>query len=83
MSRGLKKLAEKKVAYDDAMRQQPPSQNRKSKPRWIRHTWDQKTDSLVTKWEPGFFPRRNADWHREGSIDEIEQRENAGQRSLF
>lgn len=82
MNMKLTKTAAKKAAYDDAMRQQPESK-RPSKERWVRHTWCEKTDSLKTQWQPGFFPRCGPEWHREGSLDEIEQRENAGQRSLF
>ncbi|MQX11804.1 hypothetical protein [Sinorhizobium fredii] len=53
-----------------------------SKARWVKHTWDEKTDSLKTHYWPAAFPGAKG-WHREGSLDEIEQRENAGQRSLF
>lgn len=83
MSRGCKKLNAKKLAYTAVMRQQVSGKDRQSKTRWIRHTWDEKTDSLVTRSAPGFFPRASQHWHREGSLDEIEQRENAGQREMF
>lgn len=80
MAKRVTKRELKQVAYDETMKSQPA---KASKARWIKHSWDEKTDSLRTQWEPGFFPRRGPDWHRQGSIDEIEQRENAGQRSLF
>lgn len=47
-----------------------------------KHTWCEKTDSLRTHYWPAAFPGAKS-WHREGSLDEIEQRENAGQRSFF
>lgn len=49
--------------------------------RWVRHTWDRAKDQLVTEYATGRQP--GSDWHREGSIDEIEQRENAEQREMF
>lgn len=79
--RGFKKLAAKQVAYAEAMKEQP-TKPKASKGRWVRHTWDEKTDSLKTQYWPAAFPGAKG-WHREGSLDEIEQRENAGQRSLF
>ena len=50
--------------------------------RWVRHSWDRARDQLVTEYAAGRQPDE-PDWHREGSIDEIEQRENAGQREMF
>ncbi|OHV83633.1 hypothetical protein [Rhizobium sp. LCM 4573] len=82
MTRGSKKSAAKQVAYAEVIKGQRTTAKR-SKARWIKHSWDEKTDSLVTQWTPGFFPRASSHWHREGSIDEIEARENAGQRSMF
>lgn len=82
MAKRVAKAAAKLAAYEDVMKVQP-TKPKASKARWINHSWDQKTDSLRTRWEPGFFPRRGPDWHREGSLDEIEQKENAGQRDLF
>jgi hypothetical protein len=78
----MKKLAAKRAEYDQAMRQQPEAK-RQSKPRWVKHVWDEQTDTLKTSRWPGCFPYPGKNWHREGSLDEIEQRENAGQRSLF
>lgn len=82
MTRGSKKLAAKRVAYEETIASQS-TKAKISKPRWIKHTWDDKTDTLRTHWQPGFFPRASPHWHREGSLDEIEQRENAGQREMF
>ncbi|MDX0164397.1 hypothetical protein GOC43_21325 [Sinorhizobium meliloti] len=81
MTKRATKAAFKRAAYEETMKSQP-AKAKASKARWIKHSWDEKTDSLRTQWVPGFFPAK-AGWHREGSIDEIEQRENAGQRSLF
>lgn len=92
MSNRTTKLAAKRAAYEEAMRQQPaardrqqkPSQNRKqSNARWVRHRWSNETDSVKTLRLPACWPDPGKEWHREGSLDEIEQRENAGQRSLF
>jgi hypothetical protein len=80
MAKRVTKAAIKQAAYDETMKSQ--SKAKASKARWIKHSWDEKTDSLRTHWAPGFFPAK-AGWHREGSIDEVEARENAGQRSLF
>jgi len=80
MTKRVAKAAAKQAAYEDTMRS---ASAKVSRARWIRHSWDAQTDSLRTEWEPGFFPQRGPDWHREGSLDEIEQKENAGQRSLF
>lgn len=82
MAKRATKATAKLAAYEDVMKAQP-TKSKASKARWIRHSWDAKTDSLRTEWEPGFFPQRGPDWHREGDLDEIEQRENAGQRELF
>lgn len=79
MARQTTKAAAKQAAYDDVMKSRPKA----SIPKWVQHSWDDKTDSLRTQSKPGFFPRPSADWHREGSLDEIEQRENAGQREMF
>ncbi|MDX1216329.1 hypothetical protein GOL99_12365 [Sinorhizobium medicae] len=81
MTKRATKAAFKRAAYEETMKSQP-AKAKASKARWIKHSWDEKTDSLRTQWVPGFFPAK-AGWHREGSIDEIEARENAGQRSLF
>jgi hypothetical protein len=76
-------------AYEGVMRQQPAASNRIQKPgmnraaRWVKHVWDPAADTLKTSWIPGFMPRPSSAWHRQGSIDEVEARENAGQRSLF
>lgn len=80
MSKRATKAAAKQAAYEETMKARPKA--KASKARWIKHSWDEKTDSLRTQWVPGFFPAK-AGWHREGSINEIEARENAGQRSLF
>ena len=77
------KTEAKRQAYNAAIRIQPKASNRQANPRWIRHRWSDEQDRLISRWMPGAMPRPGLDWHREGSIDEIEQRENAGQRSLF
>ena len=79
----VSKTEAKRQAYNAAIRIKPAAQNRKAKPRWIRHTWSNEQERLVSRWMPGAMPRPGLDWHRQGLIDEIEQRENAGQRSLF
>ncbi|WP_221166997.1 hypothetical protein [Rhizobium lentis] len=81
MPKRATKVAIKRAAYEKTMASQP-TKAKVSKARWIKHSWDEKTDTLRTQWQPGFFPAK-AGWHREGSIDEIEQRENAGQREMF
>jgi hypothetical protein len=49
--------------------------------RWLKHGWDCEQDCLVTEYA---LERQSAPgWHREGSLDEIEARENAGQREMF
>ena len=80
MSKRATKAAAKQAAYEETMKSQPKA--KASKARWVKHQWDDKTDSLRTLWVPGFLPAK-AGWHREGSIDEIEARENAGQREMF
>lgn len=75
----MRKAALKRAAFDEAMKEQPKETN---KARWIRHVWCETTDSLKTQyWLPAFPGAKG--WHREGSLNEIEQRENAGRRSLF
>ncbi len=49
---------------------------------WRKHGWDRAKDRLVTEAAVGRQPD-GPGWHRQGSIDEIEARENAGQRELF
>lgn len=49
---------------------------------WLRHSWDREKDRLVTEASVGRQPDEPG-WYRKGSIDEIEQRENAGQREMF
>jgi hypothetical protein len=81
MARRVTKAAAKQAAYEDTMRSQP-TKTKASAARWVRHVWCDKTDSLKTSYWPTAFPGAEG-WHREGSLDEIEQKENAGQRSLF
>jgi hypothetical protein len=81
MAKRVTKAAIKKAAYEETMKSQPAKPKR-SQARWVKHTWDEKNDRLKTSYWPAAFPGAKG-WHREGSIDEIEQRENAGQRSLF
>lgn len=50
--------------------------------RWVRHSWDRLQDRLVTEYATGRQPP-DGGWYREGSIDEVEQKENAGQREMF
>jgi len=82
MSR-ITKTEAKRQAYNDAIRIQPKASNRQKKPRWVRHTWSDEQERLLSRWMPGAMSRPGVDWHREGSLDEIEAKENAGQRSLF
>lgn len=81
MTRGVKKVAAKQAAYAETMKAQP-TKAKASKARWVKHSWNEKTDSLKTRYWPAAFPGARG-WHREGSLDEIEQRENAGQREMF
>lgn len=83
MSRQITKTEAKRQLYNDAIRIQPKTSNRQAKPRWIRHTWSEEQERLLSRWITGAMPRPGLDWHREGSLDEIEAKENAGQRSLF
>ncbi|RVP48124.1 hypothetical protein [Sinorhizobium medicae] len=82
MAKRVTKAAIKRAAYYDAMKVQP-TKSKTSKARWIQHSWVEKAGRLPTQGQPGFFPRASQHWHREGSIDEIERRENAGQREMF
>lgn len=50
--------------------------------RWVRHSWDRVQDQLVTEYATGRQPPDRG-WYREGSIDEIEAKENAGQREML
>ncbi len=81
MSKRVTKAVAKQAAYEETMKAQPTKKTAAA--RWIRHSWDETADSLRTQREPGFFPRRGPDWHREGTLEEIEARENAGQREMF
>lgn len=49
---------------------------------WVKHSWSRAQDCLVSERVIGQRPPEPG-WHREGSLDEIEQKENAGQRELF
>ncbi|OCW56304.1 DNA cytosine methyltransferase [Hoeflea olei] len=49
---------------------------------WLRHSWDRAKDRLVTEAAVGRQPDEPG-WYRQGSIQEIEARENAGQREMF
>jgi hypothetical protein len=80
MSKRVTKAAVKKAVYDDVMKGQPKSA---SAPRWVWHRWDHERDRLRTTGWIGSIPRPTPDYHREGSIQEIEQRENAGQKEMF
>ncbi|MFT4163426.1 hypothetical protein [Shinella sp.] len=81
MAKRVTKLELKQTAYAEVMKAQP-AKPKASKARWVKHSWDEKTDSLKTRYWPAAFPGARG-WHREGSLDEIEQRENAGQREMF
>ncbi len=85
MSRRAEKAAEKQAAYDVAMAAKPRLSTDKStrRPRWVTYWWDKGKDCLVRRTWIGAVPRPGPTWHREGSIDEIEARENAGQREMF
>lgn len=50
--------------------------------RWVKHSWDRARDCLLSERAVGRRPSEPG-WYREGSLDEIEQRENAGQREMF
>lgn len=49
---------------------------------WLKHGWDREKDQLVTEAAVGRQPDEEG-WYRQGTLDEIEARENAGQRELF
>jgi len=49
--------------------------------RWVKHSWDRQQDCLVSEYVVG--RQSGPGWYREGSLDEIEARENAGQKELF
>ena len=85
MSKRATKAAANQAAYDAAMAAKPQKSADKStrRPRWVRYSWDREKDCLMRRTWIGAVPRPGPDWHREGSIDEIEARENAGQMSLF
>lgn len=68
-----------KRATDEAIEKAQP---KLTGTRWVKHSWDREHDQLVTEYANGRQPP-DGDWYREGSIDEIEQRENAGQQELF
>lgn len=82
MSRGSKKLAAKRAAYEDVMKEQPEAK-RTSKARWVKHEWSDAAQKVMTLALPACWPNPGKNWNREGSLDEIEARENAGQISLF
>ncbi|WP_142627957.1 hypothetical protein [Rhizobium sp. P007] len=81
MAKRATKAAAKQAAYEETMTGQTTTAKR-LKARWVKHTWCEETDSLKTRYWPAAFPGAKS-WHREGSLDEIEQRENAGHRELF
>lgn len=85
MSKRAEKAAERQAAYDAVMaakaRLSPDRSTRRA--RWVTYWWDKEKDSLVRRTWIGAVPRPGPNWHREGSIDEIEARENAGQREMF
>ncbi|CUW93611.1 hypothetical protein AGR2A_Cc70057 [Agrobacterium genomosp. 2 str. CFBP 5494] len=85
MSKRAEKAAEKQAAYDAVMaaKERPSTDKSLRRPRWVRYWWDKEKDCLVRRTWIGAVPRPGPDWHREGSIDELEARENAGQREMF
>jgi len=85
MSKRAMKAAATQAAYDEAMAAKPQKSTDKStrRPRWVSYWWDKEKDCLVRRTWIGAVPRPGLDWHREGSIDEIEAKENAGQRDFF
>lgn len=85
MSKRALKAAATQAAYDEAMAAKPMQSNRKSalRPRWVRYWWDKEKDCLVRRTWIGAVPRPGPDWHREGSLYELEARENAGQIEMF
>ncbi|TBB59413.1 hypothetical protein ELH43_38735 [Rhizobium ruizarguesonis] len=62
MTRGSKKVAAKRAAYDETMAAQP-TKSKKVLPNWMRHRWDVENDRLKTSSQPGFMPRPNQNWH--------------------
>jgi hypothetical protein len=78
MTRAAKDAA-KIAAYEEAMR----IKRRAALPDWVCHSWDHENECLCTSRVKGYMSRPDANHFREGSIDEIEQRENAGQKDLF
>jgi hypothetical protein len=75
------KAAVRKAAYAQAMATQPKRADRPA--RWMKHEWNEEKETIVSRWIPGMMPRPSKKWFREGTIEEIEQKENAGQRDLF
>ncbi|KQQ72385.1 hypothetical protein ASF70_12690 [Rhizobium sp. Leaf321] len=74
---------EAKVGAYDAVPKTGPNEP-KTRPVYVRYGWDNDRDCLVTNRRYFFTPTsKEAGWYILGSIDEMEARENAGQRSMF
>lgn len=88
LSKTAQKAAAKVAAYEAAPRSGPiaPQNGLKLEHRrWVWHYWCDVEQRVITKKQPACFPRSTvpARYLREGTIDEIEMRENAGQLSMF
>lgn len=79
MNKRVTKAAVKKAAYDDVMKGQPNKSA--SVPRWVWHRWDHERDRLRTTRWIGSIPRPTPDYHREGSLAEIEKKEMPGREA--
>ena len=83
----LSKTAAKAVAklaeYEAAPKNGSTGPRGGSKPVWVKHAWNDVCGKVMKRSLPSSFPRPGKDWFREGTIDEIEQRENAGQIQMF
>ncbi|KQS83961.1 MULTISPECIES: hypothetical protein [unclassified Rhizobium] len=78
LSKTSLKAAAKAAEYDAAPKNgaiAPRSGVKPSQPRWMKRMWDAERGVVVS--------RPSAEYHREGSIDDLEARENAGQLKLL
>lgn len=81
MTKRVTKAATKQAAYAEAMKEQQ-TKPKTSKARWVRHVWCKKNDSLRTYYWPAAFPGAKG-WCREGSLEQIEQKENAAAEAVL
>jgi hypothetical protein len=83
LSKTAAKTAAKVAEYEAAPKGGSTSPKIGSKPMWVRHQWNDARGKVIARRLPGLFPRPGKDWFAEGSIDEIEAQENAGQICMF